>query len=97
MGKTTGFMEYARQAPTGRDVLVRIQDYKEIYEPMAEPDLKIQGARCMDCGIPFCHTGCPLNNIIPDFNDLVYRGRWSRELKKALSERMSEEKALVSA
>ena len=82
MGKTTGFMEYARQAPTGRDVLVRIQDYKEIYEPMAEPDLKIQGARCMDCGIPFCHTGCPLNNIIPDFNDLVYHGRWKDALRE---------------
>ncbi len=82
MGKTTGFMEYERQVPEGRDVLVRIQDYKEIYEPMAEPDLKVQGARCMDCGIPFCHTGCPLNNIIPDFNDLVYRGRWKDALRE---------------
>ena len=82
MGKTTGFMEYERQAPAGRDVLVRIKDSKEVYKPMSEPDLKIQGARCMDCGIPFCHTGCPLNNIIPDFNDLVYRGRWKDALRE---------------
>ena len=82
MGKPTGFMEYERQAPRGRDVLVRIKDWDEVYEPMAEPDLKVQGARCMDCGIPFCHTGCPLNNIIPDWNDLVYRGRWKDALRE---------------
>ena len=82
MGKTTGFMEYTRQAPRGRDVLVRIKDWNEVYEPMAEPDLKVQGARCMDCGIPFCHTGCPLNNVIPDWNDLVYRGRWRDALRE---------------
>ncbi len=82
MGKVTGFMEYERQAPQGRDVLVRIKDFNEVYVPMAEPDLKIQGARCMDCGIPFFHTGCPLNNIIPDFNDLVYRGRWKDALRE---------------
>ena len=75
-------MEYQRQAPAGRDVLVRIKDWNEVYEPMAEADLKIQGARCMDCGIPFCHTGCPLNNIIPDWNDLVYRGRWKEALRE---------------
>ncbi len=75
-------MEYERQTPEGRDVLIRIQDYKEVYEPMTEPDLKVQGARCMDCGIPFCHTGCPLNNIIPDFNDLVYRGHWQDALRE---------------
>lgn len=82
MGKVTGFMEYERQAPAGRDVLVRIKDFQEVYEPMAEADLKVQGARCMDCGIPFCHTGCPLNNIIPDWNDLVYRGRWQEALRE---------------
>ncbi len=82
MGKVTGFMEYERQVPQGRDVLVRIKDFNEVYVPMAEPDLKDQGARCMDCGIPFCHTGCPLNNIIPDFNDLVYRGRWKDALRE---------------
>ena len=75
-------MEYERQAPKGRDVLVRIKDWNEVYEPMAEADLKLQGARCMDCGIPFCHTGCPLNNIIPDWNDLVYRGRWKDALRE---------------
>jgi len=82
MGKVTGFMEYERQVPQGRDVLVRIKDFNEVYVPMAEADLKVQGARCMDCGIPFCHTGCPLNNIIPDFNDLVYRGRWKDALRE---------------
>ncbi len=82
MGKATGFMEYQRQAPASRDILVRIQDWNEVYEPMAEADLMVQGARCMDCGIPFCHTGCPVNNIIPDWNDLVYRGRWKEALRE---------------
>ena len=82
MGKPTGFLEYTRQAPKGRDPLVRIKDWNEVYEPMAEADLKVQGARCMDCGIPFCHTGCPLNNIIPDWNDLVYHGRWRDALRE---------------
>ena len=76
MGKVTGFMEYARQAPAGRPVGERLKDYLEVYPPVDESVLKEQGARCMDCGIPFCHTGCPLTNIIPDWNDLVYRGRW---------------------
>src|SRR3970040_851716 len=82
MGKVTGFMEYTRQTPKGRDVLLRIKDYHEVYEHMSEADLKVQGARCMDCGIPFCHTGCPLTNIIPDWNDLVYRGRWKDALRE---------------
>lgn len=82
MGKVTGFMEYKREAPTGRDVLVRIKDWKEVYEPTAESVLTEQGARCMDCGIPFCHTGCPINNIIPDWNDLVYQGRWKDALRE---------------
>ena len=82
MGKATGFMEYAREAPKGRDVLVRIKDWNEVYEPTPEGVLKKQGARCMDCGIPFCHTGCPVNNIIPDWNDLVYRGRWQEALRE---------------
>ena len=83
-------MEYERQTPEGRDVLIRIQDYKEVYEPMTEPDLKVQGARCMDCGIPFCHTGCPLNNIIPDFNALVYRGHWQDALRGKYRDRTAE-------
>ena len=82
MGKPTGFMEYERQASRGRDVLVRVKDWNEVYEGMPEAELAIQGARCMDCGIPFCHTGCPLNNIIPDWNDLVYRGRWRDALRE---------------
>ena len=76
MGKTTGFMEIARELPTRRPVEVRINDWFEIYQDFPDEKVQAQGARCMDCGVPFCHTGCPLNNIIPDWNDLVYRGRW---------------------
>jgi glutamate synthase (NADPH/NADH) small chain len=82
MGKITGFMEYTREAPKGRPVAERIRDWNEVYEKTAEATLKTQGARCMDCGIPFCHTGCPLTNIIPDWNDLVYRGRWRDALRE---------------
>ncbi|PWT98494.1 MAG: glutamate synthase [Terriglobia bacterium] len=76
MGKATGFMEYARETPQRRAPAERINDWFEIYLPFPEDKIRRQGARCMDCGVPFCHTGCPLNNIIPDWNDLVYRGRW---------------------
>ena len=76
MGKVTGFMEYGRETPTRRDVKERINDYFEVYQPFSEEKVRTQGARCMDCGIPFCHTGCPVNNIIPDWNDLVYRNEW---------------------
>jgi len=76
MGKTTGFMEHARELPQRRPVTQRINDWFEIYQDFPEEKLRAQGARCMDCGVPFCHTGCPVNNIIPDWNDLVYRGRW---------------------
>jgi glutamate synthase (NADPH/NADH) small chain len=76
MGKNTGFMEIAREVPTRRPVEVRVNDWFEIYQDFPNENVQAQGARCMDCGIPFCHTGCPLNNIIPDWNDLVYRGRW---------------------
>jgi len=82
MGKVTGFMEYARQSVKSRPVEERLKDWKEVYLPTPEADLKVQGARCMDCGIPFCHTGCPLNNIIPDWNDLVYRDRWKEALRE---------------
>ena len=82
MGKVTGFMEYKREAPKGRPVAERIKDWKEVYEKPAESELRTQGARCMDCGIPFCHTGCPLTNIIPDWNDLVYRDRWKDALRE---------------
>ncbi len=81
MGKTTGFLEYARELPTRRPVAERINDYFEVYQPFPEEHVRTQGARCMDCGVPFCHTGCPLNNIIPDWNDFVYRDRWKDAIR----------------
>ena len=80
MGKITGFMEYERETATYRPVPERIKDYKEIPIRFPEDKLQVQGARCMDCGIPFCHTGCPLGNLIPDWNDLVYMGRWEEAI-----------------
>ena len=82
MGKVTGFLEYSRELPTRRDPAERIKDWFEIYNPFPEESVKTQGARCMDCGVPFCHTGCPLTNIIPDWNDLVYRGRWKEAARQ---------------
>ena len=76
MGKLKGFIEIDRQKPPSRPVEQRLQDWQEVYLPYAEQDLRAQGARCMDCGIPFCHDGCPLGNLIPDWNDLVYRDKW---------------------
>lgn len=76
MGKVTGFLEYGRVEETYAPVETRVKHYKEFVLTLKEEDAKIQGARCMDCGIPFCNNGCPVNNIIPDFNDLVYRGDW---------------------
>ena len=76
MGKPTGFMEIPRETPTRRPIPERVNDYLEVYEPFPEEKLRAQGARCMDCGIPFCHQGCPLGNLIPDWNDLVYRDQW---------------------
>ena len=81
MGKDTGFMEFTREMPTRRPVTERVNDWFEIYLDFPEEKLRKQGARCMDCGVPFCHTGCPLNNIIPDWNDLVYRGRWREAIR----------------
>ena len=76
MGKVTGFMEYGRALPRRRPVSVRLRDWREVYEPFPEESTREQGARCMDCGIPFCHEGCPLGNLIPEWNDLVYRDDW---------------------
>lgn len=76
MGKPTGFMEFPREGYPERPISKRIHDYKEIYTQFPVESLKRQGARCMDCGIPFCHQGCPLGNLIPDWNDLVYKDRW---------------------
>ena len=81
MGKVTGFMEFQRRVTPYRRVSERVRDWHEVMDELDESELKIQGARCMDCGIPFCHTGCPINNIIPDWNDLVYRGRWAEALR----------------
>ena len=81
MGKDTGFMEYTRELPQRRPVAERVNDYFEIYQPFEDEKVRTQGARCMDCGVPFCHTGCPLNNIIPDWNDFVYRDRWEQAIR----------------
>jgi len=82
VGETTGFMKYDRELPRRRPVPVRIRDWKEVYEDFPPEKVRIQGARCMDCGIPFCHTGCPLGNLIPEWNDLVYRDRWRAALDR---------------
>ncbi len=83
MGKVTGFMEFARETPEKRPVSERIQDFFPVYQPFPEEKLQAQGARCMDCGVPFCHWGCPLNNLIPEWSDLIYRNRW-RDAIRAL-------------
>jgi glutamate synthase (NADPH) small chain len=91
MGKPTGFIEYLRELPVDRSPTERVQDWKEFHHHMPEPSLRQQGARCMDCGVPFCHTGqlisgmasgCPINNLIPEWNDLVYRGLWHEALDR---------------
>jgi glutamate synthase (NADPH/NADH) small chain len=76
MGKITGFLEYARESPVRRPVAERVNDWFEVYQDFPREALRHQAGRCMDCGLPFCHTGCPVNNLIPDWNDLVWRGRW---------------------
>src|SRR5215831_11913872 len=82
MGKITGFMEIKRQMPDRRPVAERLRDWRELEGKLPEQALQAQGARCMDCGIPFCHKGCPLGNIIPDWNDLIYRGRWKDAIQR---------------
>ena len=91
MGKATGFMEYERELPADRDPRERVRDWEEFHLHFPEEKLQIQGARCMDCGIPFCHTGvlfngmasgCPINNLIPEWNDLVYNGLWREALDR---------------
>jgi len=76
MGKVTGFLESERAIPARRPVEDRLHDFRELEGELCDTKLQEQGSRCMDCGIPFCHTGCPLGNLIPDWNDLIYRGRW---------------------
>jgi glutamate synthase (NADPH/NADH) small chain len=91
MGKPTGFIEYLRELPKDRSASERIADWKEFHQHMPEADLRKQGARCMDCGTPFCHTGqlisgmasgCPIHNLIPEWNDLVFRGLWKEALER---------------
>ncbi len=82
MGDPGGFLEIARVLPERRPVRERLDDYREVYKDFPESDLKKQAARCMDCGIPFCHQGCPLGNIIPDWNDLVYRDHWDEAIDR---------------
>jgi glutamate synthase (NADPH/NADH) small chain len=82
MGKDTGFMEYSRELAPRRPVAERVNDWFEIYQDFSEENLRTQGARCMDCGVPFCQTGCPVNNLIPDWNDLVYHGRWKEAVRQ---------------
>ena len=81
MGKVTGFKEYTREMPVRRPVEERVNDYLEVYYDFPEEKVRTQAARCMDCGIPFCHTGCPVVNIIPDWNDLVYRDHWKEAIR----------------
>lgn len=92
MGKLTGFLEFDRALPEDRDPKARLADWKEVHGKMAEDDIRKQGARCMDCGVPFCHAGdsatapkvggCPINNLIPEWNDLIYRNRWREALDR---------------
>ncbi len=81
MGKVTGFLEHTRELPQRRPVAERVNDWFEVYQDFPDEKAKTQGARCMDCGVPFCHNGCPLNNVIPDWNDLVYRDRWREAIR----------------
>src|SRR5438105_7751367 len=91
MGKPTGFIEYLRELPLDRSAVERIRDWNEFHLHLGENKLQEQAARCMDCGIPFCHTGtllsgmasgCPINNLIPEWNDLIYRGLWREALER---------------
>ena len=91
MGKPTGFLEFHRELPLDRSATERVKDWKEFHDHMPEDKLRSQGARCMDCGVPFCHTGqlisgmasgCPINNLIPEWNDLIYRGLWREALNR---------------
>jgi glutamate synthase (NADPH/NADH) small chain len=82
MGKPTGFIEFPRETPTRRPVPVRLRDWHEVYEPFQADRVRTQASRCMDCGIPFCNDGCPLGNLIPDWNDLVYKDQWRTAIER---------------
>ena len=94
MGKATGFMDYERVENVGEEPLERIKTYREFHTPLNEEERRKQGARCMNCGVPFCQnghvicgmvSGCPLNNLCPDWNDLVYKGFWDEALSRLMS------------
>jgi glutamate synthase (NADPH/NADH) small chain len=82
VGETTGFMKYERELPKRRPIPLRVLDWQEVYEDFPAGKTRTQAARCMDCGIPFCHTGCPLGNLIPEWNDLVYRDQWHNAIER---------------
>ncbi|MHB8341985.1 MAG: glutamate synthase, partial [Mycobacteriales bacterium] len=82
MADPTGFLTHPRRGPERRPVDVRIQDWREVYEPFPPGGLREQASRCMDCGIPFCHHGCPLGNLIPEWNDLVRRDDWQTAIER---------------
>src|SRR6202521_5940925 len=82
MGETTGFLKWKRETPTRRPTETRVQDWQEVYTPFPRESLMAQAGRCMDCGIPFCNDGCPLGNLIPDWNDLVYRDHWRDAIER---------------
>jgi len=82
MGEPTGFLKWDRRTPDRRPVQVRLRDWKEVYEDFDTVELTHQAGRCMDCGIPFCNNGCPLGNLIPDWNDLVYRDHWQDAIER---------------
>lgn len=82
MGKVTGFKEYDREESPSRPIDERIKDYKDVHMGLDKEKLKIQGARCMECGTPFCSWGCPLGNLMPDFNDMVYKGEWKKAYER---------------
>ncbi|MBI3257391.1 MAG: glutamate synthase subunit beta [Actinobacteria bacterium] len=82
MGDASGFLKHGRETPSRRSVPVRLRDWKEVYEPFDHDRLEVQASRCMDCGIPFCHNGCPLGNLIPEWNDLTYRDEWHAAIER---------------
>ncbi len=82
MGELGGFLRHDREGPARRPVALRVRDWREVYQPYPAERLQVQAARCMDCGIPFCHEGCPLGNLIPDWNDLVYRDDWGAAMDR---------------
>ena len=82
MGKPTGFMEFAREIPPSRAARLRVLDWNEFHDHLTDEKLRTQGARCMDCGVPFCQSGCPVNNLIPEWNDLIYRNQWKQAITR---------------